>query len=200
MKMINRNRKVKGFTLTEMIIVVAIIGILTAVLAPTMTTYYWKARVRTANSDAKMVYNAAQTAAQRAMSADKVITHASEKSPFCLLEVIVSYDASSGEVTYSTPGTGLHSLNTANAPDAAVQDFANVILNTVTDAREVCWAVYVSNYIVEASVSANNNGTNNVGRYSVGTHPIEKQSGAYSAVFESILREDATAYTSASPT
>ena len=63
--------RVKGFTLTEMIIVIAIIGILAAILAPTMTTYYWKSRVKSANSEAKMVYNAAQTAAQRFIAKDQ---------------------------------------------------------------------------------------------------------------------------------
>ncbi|MBQ9696680.1 MAG: type II secretion system protein, partial [Oscillospiraceae bacterium] len=57
----SKRRSVKGFTLTELIVVIAIIGLLLAVLMPTMSGYYWKSRVRSANANAKMVYNAMQT-------------------------------------------------------------------------------------------------------------------------------------------
>ncbi len=50
-------KKVKGFTLIELIVVIAIIGVLCAILVPSMMGWVTKSRVGTANSNAKSIYN-----------------------------------------------------------------------------------------------------------------------------------------------
>lgn len=199
-----QHRKLKGFTLMEMIIVLAIMGVLIGILAPTMSTYYWKSRVKDANADAKMVYNAAQTAVQRYISIDRMKTdfyltnptadNKSRFSPYFLQDLIIDYDATtrvftlkSVDGTTTTPSTSdILSASVDEAIDKTSHDekvlyqrVVSDILKTVSDADMTNWAIYVDGYIVKSAVSANSQGTRNVGYYTNGTITVERAAGSY---------------------
>ena len=52
-----RNTNTKGFTLVELVVVIAIIGVLATILVPSLMGYVRKSRMRTANSNAKTAYD-----------------------------------------------------------------------------------------------------------------------------------------------
>ncbi len=61
----------KGFTLMELIIVIAIMGIMMAILIPSWGYFLRRARERDANSRAKVVFNAAQTEVTRFCNSER---------------------------------------------------------------------------------------------------------------------------------
>jgi type IV pilus assembly protein PilA len=67
-------KALKAFTLIELIVVIAIIGVLAAILIPSLTGYVAEARTNTANANAKLVYNNAMVITAEMSIAGHVLT------------------------------------------------------------------------------------------------------------------------------
>ncbi|MCM1329100.1 MAG: prepilin-type N-terminal cleavage/methylation domain-containing protein [Ruminococcus sp.] len=75
-----RNSKVKGFTLVELIVVIAIIAILAAILVPNMLGYIRNSRFTQADSNAKNVHTAANAAIAQAYANSQIGTSSTSTS------------------------------------------------------------------------------------------------------------------------
>lgn len=80
-KMRNARENKKGFTLTEMIVVLVIIVILIALLVPTLVGYIDKAKEKSVMAEGKMVLTAAQTVVSEKYGESKPLDSAAADTP-----------------------------------------------------------------------------------------------------------------------
>ena len=137
-------KKFKGFTLIELIVVIAIIGVLCAILVPSMMGWVTKSRVNSANSNAKSIYNSAAS-------------------------VLTSFETKGVKSDGTTKGT-VEEGSYGRASDEAIDDTAKDLVTEVskmedTSSKDAVWAFQVdeTGYVIAAIYSSN--GTTYLGAF-----------------------------------
>lgn len=159
-----RNSKTKGFTLVELIVVIAIIAILAAILVPNMLGYIRNSRFTQADANAKNVHTAATAAVAQAYADGKIGTSTVAWNMFKVtgkdttdgvkLCVDISQAGGSGTASPVTTSTSKNiNLTTGLGGDFVGQGFFWVNTQTVT-VTHAAWAS--KNINVPNTVAANN--------------------------------------------
>ena len=146
-----RNSKMKGFTLIELIVVIAIIGVLAAILVPSMIGYVGQSKLSTANSNAKLAYTNSAT--------------------YCTNCEVAGYTVVSGSATYNLAGGSAGQAYSKNGSElsqalvslmggSATSGVATVVISEAGVPEKTAWAKttsdkYVGGYPVAATAEKN---------------------------------------------
>jgi Tfp pilus assembly protein PilE len=158
----------KGFTLVELITILAIVAVLTGVLIPSASYFIRNAKLKTANSQAKVVFNAALTVSQEYESKNLSMLNTNDGNPYKTgLPVSIDY--------YNK-----NSYDTLNNLAKTFVERVNQKVMEVPDSDEDVWAVRYEKQTGDFPVLvAACYATTEQDRY-VGGYPVNTSSTGYS--------------------
>lgn len=152
-----RNSNVKGFTLIELIVVIAIIGVLAAILVPSMIGYVGKSKLATANSNAKLAFTNTATYCTDCEVAGNPVT----AQTYAEMDLATSNTAGG---PYDKNGTDLEAALGSLMGGNSNAGVATVIVNSAGAPEKSAWAKtsadkYVGGYPQEATIKTDGTGT-----------------------------------------
>ena len=160
--------KLKGFTLMELMVVIAIIAVLAGALIPSASYFIRNAKLKTANAQAKVVFNAALTVSQEYESKNLSMLSPTDGNP-----------ASAGDNNYFFyDGTdGYFGATKIDDTRPLAKTFVNRVNKKVkSDDSDSCvWAVYYKKVGTFPQLTAACYSTTKTDRY-VGGYPVPTES------------------------
>ena len=163
------NKKLKGFPLTELIVVLAIIGILSAIIIPSYMSWIANSKVRKQNNNAKVIFNAAQTVVQEYSFKERTMDDS---------------DKNIGSGTfdfYWDKDTGPSATGSASkvSDTTFINEFARQVNRIYGDQEYTTYRISVDDYMVKSVVASSGNTNRHKGSYPV------KQDGTNSTPIQS---------------